>query len=1086
MPLIYAGIYLAQIVFALLLFQILTSRTDKTISFPLALHLKYDTIFSTALIVASIILMISSPIKEGLWMRSFWVLIVISFLPGYALLRLFGLNSHFYRLELLLLSHIFSFIFVAFCTLVILISEIPITTLYFSFILIGILSLIRCLKDDEKPALIQISKSEALAILISLLCFAIPIVATYPGYSFVAGSDIANNFWQARVLVRSPVMYSESERLLFNLFEGAFLALSDSTIAVFQTSLAFLILMLPLSFYVMAREYLEQIDDRLPSMALIFWSFLSDFVFLSLIRLRFTQGASFGNSASEIISFLSTLSEKTGGIFSSHLRFWYIPLTFSLTVLFFLLLLLKRTDIPRRIFLPVFTFLFTGMFLSHVVEAAVFALFLALYGAYSRNSSVRIDDALWSSLSGLGLSYAILLLTGSFTKESLNPSIIVTIVIPIAIVALVISILFRLRDLKMNIPINEKMFTTFFFISYALALVVWFLFFDLDLSQVALAGIVPWFLYPVALGIAGFLALLAIPRIIADEQLKLLLGPILAFMLFSFIMGKGVSLVNVNLFNVVYTEQRFLYFLLMGVSILAPISLLKFSRIGLKSPMIFKVTSIITIIALFMTSSFLLGLEYRSSQTFLFGYPSESGVRWDDMIDGLVDAGEVFDDDPRSLLITASTPSWMISRFISPNYLMPESESRILWRSSGSELPLYIFYRDSHFSHPYIFLHSWDEIEEYELLVNLRDTLPVVLEDKSFLLLNLSTGVPPLPSSDTILITSEDAPFYIYAPLFLGHYEYTTAKEWDPIVREEGKRLIIPLNSSPDYISSTEILKEYKDHPASVIILMDFGKPDEYHFADPDRTINANALKQVPGAKEIVYINAQNAHQLTQSKDLLKLSGINLPAFDYDDLPRAEGFFRKAHFEGEVELETSLISLSEPDGMDVNIRSDNGNLTLEDVTSILTHSKSGVILKTKDGELDDGDGFYVRLKTSGRVEIKPEEGKLTFIVKTGSGEDYTLNDVSEVIINETEKLPTLSRVPDIRVQGLTHLNETYLFGSLYWRYRTYGENLTVSGNFSCRFFISDTYTFMEDVSLDGEVARHPPYLNTSYPIALIW
>ena len=339
-----------------------------------------DVIF----IVSAFILLLLNFYSSGSasMLRVVLALIVTSILPGYALMNIFGLTQNFSKLEKVVLSFIFSYAFTGFLSLILL-------GIGYSLrieLIIGIcvlLSGVSAIKHKKQGA-VQVPRSlslkiDSLALITVILFFVISFCFIYPGFALIPGTDISRHFSSSVILGRTPDLYTGSIYLLSHLHESVFIAASGSTFDSIQTTLAILNLMLPLAFYVMSKPYLEKIDRRLPSLATLFWVlFTNGFGGFSWLYFVY-QKLSFPDQSQ--IFLLNITADKTyNGTIYGILGLWYVPVTVSFVILMTAFFFLSKKDVPQRKYISIFAILIASLYLTHITEAVVFAIFLSIYG----------------------------------------------------------------------------------------------------------------------------------------------------------------------------------------------------------------------------------------------------------------------------------------------------------------------------------------------------------------------------------------------------------------------------------------------------------------------------------------------------------------------------------------------------------------------------------------------------------------------------------------------------------------------------------------------------------------------------------
>ncbi|MHA1583360.1 MAG: hypothetical protein ACTSYM_12810 [Candidatus Baldrarchaeia archaeon] len=764
-------------------------------------NLLNDIMVNLMLVFFSLILLIANVLQVSIGLIQLTLsLLSTSLLSGYALLNVLGIRQYFSTLEAIVLSHITSYILTAFLTLIaILLPEIARIYLILSvFIGIGIASMLKHKKSKSYPIRKSLVRPiDALAITLVLAFYVLSFYFLYPGFALLPGTDISRHYAWSVVLWRTPGLYIGSVNLLAHLHESILIQLSNSSIEAIQTGLVALNLMLPLAFYVMAKAYLENIDTRLPSLATLFWVLFTNgyggfawlyFTMLKLSTIGQTQ-----------LQLLTTTADKTyNGTIYGVVGLWYIPLTIAFTQLIVAIFLLRRIDIPTSKYVAIFSILIAALYLTHVVESVIFALFLAIHACIAKNKNLRIDDALKSAIIGFLLVTLVYYVFSRITPRFIvNTSLLVSIIGPI--LALSSSLLFRsyirptLQSIQKVFKTNKKIFRKVLVLALLLVYIVAFLSWislvdSFHTWQVDAIGFVPWFMYPLMLGINGLLAIPALYYTIEDTRSYTMLKIFIAFIIFAAVAGRTISIINMNFFDTGYWEKRFVTFIKLSLAMLAPIPVVRLidklrkrnMNINLKT-----VTSIVVIGAIVLCgiSTSFLNVEYWSIVTNNpANRPSSSEI------EAIKVFKEMLDSDPKTWVVTITDRSFHTVTFAAPADRLVLRQP--LYTAYRPEMALTLLYRHPAYNHPYIYLHNRDLTKLSKLtdrfLYKYISMLPLVYQNSEVKIYNVSKLSPPQPNSDNVLILpldksllDEQSLYVAYSILSQGFYNYTVAYDFD-------------------------------------------------------------------------------------------------------------------------------------------------------------------------------------------------------------------------------------------------------------------------------------------------------------------
>ncbi len=733
-----------------------------------------------------------------------------SLLSGYSLVTIFRLRSYFSRLEVVLLSFVLSFIFSGIVTLPLIwvtenVRSILNPLFYLTIGLISTFMVLRDFRREEKKSkelnlagrTTSLARSlDILAILISIGFYVFYFLITYPNAALLPDSDISRHFGAAITLLRTPDFYSLFSYLLFHAFEGSIITLSgvmNISIGTFFSLLVTLNIFLPVAVYIVAKRFLENVDKRIPAIAVIFYTFLSNFSFIYYTQLNLI------GTASNDIQFL--LADKT---YDSIINFlqpfsFFVPLSVSFIIFIFIFSLLKNSDMPRSRFIPLFTVLIFAMYLTHVVEAVIFSVFLAIYSLVSRKLKIRLDDALFSTLIAfvlIGMWFAYISLVWPSPQRLTTISIATVYPFAVPIVLVGGTMIWRkkiLPKIKLGIKIKTSVGRRFYFILctiivcvYLFGFLTWFFIEDFRASSLANTGIVPWFIYPLLLGTVGLLGLLSVKylnNIFPNSYVVILLSAA-GFM---FLLGRIISYSSLNFIIVSYWEKRLILIIFMFLSLLAPIPLIKFAeRMNFFQPTkksFFNTNNIalLVLVSIIIFSGFS-SMVLQSDYWFNFANKFRIG---EEEVQAVTFLKNELQRDPRSFTVALSPYSSYVTALAAPAYQL--SLPQILVLSKYPDLPL-LALSSHNLNHAYLYVHDRDlqllnKQPENWLTQHLLRILPIIYSNENVTIFNASHVSYPLPDSDTHLIIPKDGYdnnwFYSYDIVSRSSKNYTAILDKD-------------------------------------------------------------------------------------------------------------------------------------------------------------------------------------------------------------------------------------------------------------------------------------------------------------------
>ncbi|MCJ7631553.1 hypothetical protein MUP77_04030 [Candidatus Bathyarchaeota archaeon] len=779
------------------------------------------------IISASILLTINDLHMQGGLMNLVLALLCTSLLSGYALLNILGLTRYFSRLETTVLSYILSYAFTGFITLATLVLNENTRTLIILSSFIG-LGLISALKHKRYPVASP-SRSftkniDALTLLLATAFYALSFYFMYPGSAFLPG-DMSGSYASSLVLNRTPDLYIGSTYLLFHLHESMFLSLSNSSLVSTQTALVTLNLILPLVFYMMVKPYLERIDARLPSLATVFWVLFTNsfggFSWLYFLKLKLST---VGQTQFQL---LVTTADKTyNGTIYGIFGVDYLPAIVSFVVLMAIIFLMCKKEIPTTKYLSLLSIIIAVLCLTHVTEAVVFALFLAVYGAISRNQYFRTHDVIKSSI--LGFLFVIIvyyILSALMVRFQIDMPLLISFISPIS--ALLFSLLIRkiikpkrfsfgaiskIKNKKiLKILVLSLLFT------YTMAFLSWATLVDsFHTWQVDTIGLVPWFMCPLMLGINGLLAIIALYYLTQDAKSYEGVVLFLEFMIFTFVAGRIVSTINLYFFYTGYWEKKFIWFIKLSLATIAPIPIIVLiDRLKRKTIHVNVKTvasaAIIGTIVLYGVSTTFLNLEYWNIKANNPAYQPSS-----DEMEAINAFKEILDNDPKAWLATVTDASAAMATFAAPaDQLLLKP---LLYTAYRPEMVFTQLYRHPAYSHPYIYLQDRDmaQLNEFgdSFLAQYLKMLPLVFNNSEVKIYNVSKPSFPVSNSENALVIPLDKSFNeqnLYTAYYIlsqGFYNYTVAYDLDDKALD-ARTIILPFDPPPRNIITSLFEDEF-------------------------------------------------------------------------------------------------------------------------------------------------------------------------------------------------------------------------------------------------------------------------------------
>jgi len=745
----------------------------------------------------------------------FFAILASFFLPGYVLLKLLKFPSMKSWLEWLVLSFALS---IGLTSLIYSLAlpftahrSLLISVIYFGF------SLYSFLKDrikpeekqqfSEKKKMIEHNFFDVLLLLWILLFIISAISSLYPKMAYRPGLDIVRHFSSSKLLTLAPDTYA-SPYPWFHMAWASVYELSRPPMDTFQTGLAYLSLMVIFSFYIMAKAYLSNIDNRAPIIATVFFSVFAGFGWLCFLKEKLAvsdpRRQLYMLGVSGDASFMDV-----GYGQGSWLWFWFRPMTVAFTLFFVLLYLLCRRDISKRSFIVTFSLIIVTLGFIHTPELILFNTFLLVLVLFiPQMLDLRLKEASIATLIGniFYFLYAWILDVVGFVKA---PPIMVAFLALAVVMATYISIhISSWRELKIPSFFREIRVAISFAFFLALIFMAGFLtwlsspkVFSFT-KHVSETYYIPLMLYPVMLGVSGFLALQGLVIISKKHRSK----PIVIFillLLFTLVFGKLVSFINVEYISLGYGEKRFMPVVFAAISIIATVSIMELSSRLLKESKKALLMTMVTLVVISGITSTNLSVEYWDRPSGLSYYT----------LDAIEYLSSPVNRDMRTPILTLPTAARSLAEYIPSPYIIDAYRYPIV-ESRYPEVPLVILYNKYYYLPPYFFLTRQD----FSILTQYLDgyfighmfkLLPKVYSNSEVEVYKIPEGSPLSLQSAVVLVIPSDESFdylYAYDVLSLGQYQFTTCLISDVKTIANGRIIILPRDDE-DYLKLIENLE---------------------------------------------------------------------------------------------------------------------------------------------------------------------------------------------------------------------------------------------------------------------------------------
>jgi hypothetical protein len=749
------------------------------------------------LISCSLFLFLFNLLKIDLGLiNQVFAFLCVAFLCGYSLLNIFRLTLYFSALESVILSFISSFIFAGFSAIAMLsVTEYVRSILMpIIFVMLGTVSLLRTRRlrkneDFERPESLS-RKIDIIPIILVVGFYFAVFSFIYPNAAEIFGTDISRHFNYSLVLSRSPHLYSAYSYILFHGFESSIhtLAASAQHPESILTILVVLNVLIPLSVYALAKKFFGQIDVRIAGISILFYAFLSNLSFIYFLGVKLSDQP-YGVVIKEV-------SEKSYfGIANLLQQFLYfVPLSVSLIIFIFCFLLLKEHSLPRSKFVPILAIFIMAMYFVHVSEALFFVILLSIYLLIQRNRFTRLTDASSSSLIALvGIIIISLVLPYylSYNSNDNENRVIPPITLPlVSAVFVFICVLLRLKVLpriaNKIIPYHKERIWSFVPLIltgvYLSGLIIWFFSKDFKSSPIIDIGIIPWFIYPMLLGIIGLLSIISLKAVPLMED-KRSLFIFVTVLVVAFALGKILSYINTSIYLTDYWEKRFPSIIFIFASPLATIPIIRFRDfISLKKKRlgVVLVVLIVSMIVVVGNSSLSTQIEYwhlsAQNEKKIVSKAESAALQY---------LRNILHEHHNSFVISPSKTSNYVLAFAAPEYIFTKPDILISSRYPETALSTLSLGK---FENTYLYIHNRDlqdlnKFSDSWLSSHSIKMLPVIFSNEEVKIFNASGVTFPQAKSNTALVIPHkpiyDSWLYLYDIVSQSGKNYTVIYDND-------------------------------------------------------------------------------------------------------------------------------------------------------------------------------------------------------------------------------------------------------------------------------------------------------------------
>ncbi len=562
-----------------------------------------------------------------------------------------------------------------------------------------------------------------LLFLVLLLLYLVEFLAINPNFFKFTSNDLIDHQARARILATSPQYYREWSYVGYHsLLATTYLLTGTGARGIMYSSVL-------LNFLAALLVYVAFSKLKRKKEALLIWGMLTGFGWLAIL--------SYGVDVRGLRA-ASTFSYKSL-VWSQPIFFWGLPLTLGVGLLSFLLYLDLDEDLGRRekIFYVALTMIFA--FLLHVAEAILFVVYLMAKLLFLGG---RKEPAIGSAVAGAFLT---VLYFFPLIYSGAGPSSSVFLLLG-SLMALAFA---ELRERYLNTTISkllrvlrnkDREITIFLSAIYLSGLAVWYIHLgEVDVEAIYDLGQVPWFFYPVLLGVAGLLAILSL----RDDRFP---KEFAIFILVSILMGRAITYYKLFIAPINYWEYRFPFYVGLGLAVLASIYLRK----------IVERAKLERIYALLLAAIMLSGYASTALSIQNWNYINVYRMSVINDIDFEFATNlTYFDDIPRTPALILTAYTYYVSKFAAPRERIKVLP---IWLSSGPEVVLYslsmLSPSDKVAALTTLADISYLEKANVSLYSYVRKFMGPIWDTPSLTILNVSS--PPIPNAKLAIVLPAD------------------------------------------------------------------------------------------------------------------------------------------------------------------------------------------------------------------------------------------------------------------------------------------------------------------------------------------
>lgn len=624
-------------------------------------------------------------------------------------------------------------------------------------------------------------KHSELVLLLTISIFVYFYLYLYPAISNILGHDIFRNFLEGLFYTKDKLgdFYVTSPLYpMFGIYQSSLFYIIEPSVEVFQTIMISLNIFVILSFYVMASQYLKRYGDLVPSIATLIWATFSGFGWLGFLMQEIKVPD---------VSMMSLIIQSdvlSYGDITWRRLFFYLSMEVSLSLVFVTLYLLSRNDLRKNTKIVLMSLIMTPLSLMHPYGSLLlYVVFLcyAVIGSVEQDHQLKYGalSLVLASFASLGLTYLLYIVAPTYLSLDFRRFILNVLVglVLIATISMKGLLPKGLKSAIMKTLTYRRILSaaTVVLLLYFASLLLWlngnvsFNFVELDSI-----GYVPWFMYPVKLGMIGILAIVSVYFCLMDsEHSHRELGIMFASALMLIFIARLASTIEMqysseftfntgswfseSIINILLSlrEERMFELLKVPLAMIASTVFAKsvLTRIKRKNNLLNMLVTfgLVSLLLISGISSTLLGFEYFTDQVRV-SQPSQPEL---DILSEM--RSEVYQKG-KSVILGLNTP---FAYMDSTGAIVLLTESQAAWISKSPEFPL-LATRYSPTTPTYIYVNNASDTttlsnDEGSYLKHLYDVAQNYLENQNVKLKVVENGSSPTSNGDAALVLPYDS-----------------------------------------------------------------------------------------------------------------------------------------------------------------------------------------------------------------------------------------------------------------------------------------------------------------------------------------